>query len=404
MYVRDAQGLAELIESLGDAPLIAVDTEFMRERTYYAKLCLVQVATDDLAAIVDPLEGFDLSPLWRRLADECSVKILHAGSQDLEIISRLSGNAPAPVFDTQIAATLAGFPQQVGYAALVRDVLGVTVDKGDTYTDWSRRPLTGTQREYALNDVRFLPEVYRRLKTRLDEAGRMGWLAADFARLADSATYDVQPEEQWRRLKRVSSLNRRQLGVARELAAWREREAQRRDIPKRWVLGDETVVEIARRSPKNVQALADVRGVTDKLPKGSYESVLAAVRRGVEVPEDELPSLSRRKRLASDIEGAVDLMAALVRVRAKESDIAVPLLASRDELERLAAGEREESELLQGWRRAIIGDDLTALLDGRLSVRIEGGALVIEPRPEVERDSLVPASSDDDETPREEAR
>ncbi len=227
----------------------------MRERTYFARLCLIQLASDDVAAIVDPLAIDDLSPLKELLTDPKVVKMFHAGSQDLEIFYRLFGVATAPVFDSQVAATLAGFPQQVGYGALVKEVMGVTLDKGDTYTDWAKRPLSDTQVEYALNDVRYLPEIRRRLLSEMEREGRIDWLAADFSRLEDPATYEVVPRELWRRVKRVSSLNRRQLAVAREVAAWREDEAQRRDVPKRWVVGDESIIEIARRAPKTADEL-----------------------------------------------------------------------------------------------------------------------------------------------------
>ena len=379
MYVTDTQTLVKLVEQLRTAPAVGVDTEFMRERTYYARLCLIQVASDDVAAIIDPLVIDDLSPLADLVADPAVVKIFHAGSQDLEIFYRLLGIATTPVFDTQVAATLAGFPQQVGYAALIKEMLGVQLDKGDTYTDWAKRPLSDTQVEYALNDVRYLPEVYRRLVTELDREGRSGWLAADFGRMQDPATYEVAPEEQWRRVKRISSLNRRQLALAREVAAWREIEAQRRDVPKRWVIGDESIVEIARRAPHTDAELAAVRGVPDKVSRSAQKGILEAVTRGLAVEEADLPSIAKRRRVQGDVDGAVDLMIALVRVRAREHGVAMPLLASRDDLERLAGGEREASPLLEGWRRSMVGDELVRLLDGSVAMRLVDGVLVIEP-------------------------
>jgi ribonuclease D len=351
----------------------------MRERTYYARLCLIQLGSDDIAAIVDPLVIEDLSPLRDLMLDPNVVKVFHAGSQDLEIFFRLLGEATAPVFDSQVAATLAGFPQQVGYGALVKEMMGVTLDKGDTYTDWARRPLSETQVEYALNDVRYLPEMYRRLVSELEREGRLSWLSADFDRMEDPATYACPPLEQWRRVKRISSLNRRQLAVAREVTAWREIEAQRRDVPKRWVLGDESIVEIARRAPKTNEELAGIRGVSDKIGRGAQKGVLQAVLAGVAVLDSDLPIIAKRRRVQGDVDGAVDLMIALVRTRAREHGVAMPLLASRDDLERLAGGEREASPLLEGWRRTMVGDELVALLDGTLAMRLSEGNLVIEP-------------------------
>ncbi len=378
MFVTDQSALRELVDRLRGTSPLGIDTEFMREKTYFARLCLIQLATVDLAAIVDPLAVQDLSPLCELLTDTETVKVLHAGSQDLEILFRLCGRTVSPIFDTQVAATLAGFPQQVGYGALVADLLGVALTKGDAYTDWSRRPLTDAQVEYALNDVRFLPEVYERLMDRLTADGRLEWLAADFARMEDPSAYTVVPEEQWRRLKRVSSLNRRQLAIAREVAAWREREAQRRDVPKRWVLGDESLVEIARRAPTTEDGLRGIRGVADKLGSPAVSSLLDAVGRGLAVPEDALPCLPKRRRPIGDVDAAVDLMAALVRKRARENAVAMPLLASRDDLERLAAGERDGHPLLEGWRHRMVGCELVELLDGRIRLSLNDGELVLE--------------------------
>jgi ribonuclease D len=378
VYVTDTQGLAELVKKLRKAHVVAIDTEFMRERTYFARLCLIQLASDDVAAIVDPLAIDDLSALGALMTDPKVVKVFHAGSQDLEIFFRLLGKATAPVFDSQVAATLAGFPQQVGYGALVKEMLGVSLDKGDTYTDWARRPLSDTQVEYALNDVRYLPEMYRRLTSELERESRLGWLAADFTRMEDPTTYACLPEEQWRRVKRVSSLNRRGLAVAREVAAWREVEAQRRDVPKRWVIGDESIVEIARRAPRTAADLAGIRGVSDKIGRGAQKGVLEAVERGLATPDSELPTIAKRRRVQGDVDGAVDLMIALVRARAREHGVAMPLLASRDDLARLAGGERDASPLLEGWRRTMVGDELIALLDGTLRMRLDDGNLVIE--------------------------
>ncbi len=378
MYVTDTATLRDLVAQLRNAPAVAIDTEFMRERTYYAKLCLIQLGTDDIHAIVDPLAFDDLSPLCELLVDPSVVKIFHAGSQDLEIFHRLCGCATAPVFDSQIAATLAGFQQQVGYGALVKELLGVTLDKGDTYTDWARRPLSDTQVEYALNDVRYLPEIHRRLCDELTREGRIPWLQADFARLEDPATYDPAPEDQWRRVKRISSLNRRQLAVAREVAAWRENEAQRRDVPKRWILGDESIVEIARRAPATAADVSAIRGVADKAGKGACRGIAEAVARGLAVSDDALPSLTKKRRPQGDVDAAVDLMVAIVRMRAREHGVAMPLLASREDLERLAGGEREASALLEGWRRKMVGEELVRLLDGELSLRLAEASLVIE--------------------------
>jgi ribonuclease D len=378
VYLHDTAELRALLDRARAHGRISLDTEFMREKTYWAKLCLIQIAVADECAILDPLEMADISPLLEVLADPSVLKIVHAGSQDLEIFFRLSGQAAGPVFDTQIAATVAGFPTQVGYARLMKDLFDVDLDKSDTFTDWARRPLTPAQIEYALNDVRYLDNAFLKLSERLERDGRSSWLADDLARLSDPKVYTVEPEEQFRRLKRISSLPRRTLGVLQKVTAWREREAMRRDLPRRWVVGDETLVEVARRRPADAASLADIRGLNPRALGDGGAGMLAAVREGVATPEELLPRIDRKPRAIVDVEGVVELMGALVRVRASENGIAVPLLATRGDLERLASGEREDSQLLGGWRRAIVGDDLVALIDGLLTLRVADGKIVVE--------------------------
>ena len=367
MYLHDTAELRALTDRARAHGRIALDTEFMREKTYWAKLCLVQIAVGEESAIVDPLEMKDLSPLLEVLADDSVLKIVHAGSQDLEIFYRLAGCAAGPVFDTQ-----------VGYARLMKDLFDVDIDKSDTFTDWARSPLTPAQIEYALNDVRYLDAAYLELASRLERDGRAPWLADDLARLSDPRTYAIEPEQQFRRLKRISSLSRRQLGVLQHVAAWREREAMRRDLPRRWVVGDETLVEVARRRPTDTAALADIRGLNPRGLGDGGAGLIAAVREGIATPEDDLPRIERKPRAIVDVEGVVELMGALVRVRASEHGIAVPLLATRGDLERLASGEREDCPLLAGWRRAIVGDDLVALADGMLALRVCDGKIAVD--------------------------
>lgn len=378
MYLHDTAELRAVVERARAHGRIAIDTEFMREKTYWAKLCLIQLAVGDECVILDPLQISDMGPLLDVIADESVLKVLHAGSQDLEIFYRIAGHAASPVFDTQIAATVAGFPSQVGYARLVKDLFDVDIDKSDTFTDWARRPLTPAQIEYALNDVRYLDAAYLELTARLERDGRTAWLAGDLKGLSDPANYEIRPEEQFRRIKRVASLSRRQLGVLQQVTAWREREAMRRDLPRRWVLSDETLTEVARRKPTTPAALADIRGLNPRSLGDGGKSLLEAVRAGVDLADDQLPRIERKQRAIVDVEGVVELMGALVRVRASEHGIAVPLLATRADLERLASGEREGSPLLTGWRRSIVGDDLVLLVDGMLALSVADGRIAVE--------------------------
>jgi ribonuclease D len=377
VYVRDDAALRALAESMRGADAIAIDTEFMREKTYYARLCLIQVATDDIVAAIDPFAVKDLGPLFELMRDERCVKVFHAGSQDLEIFYRLMGEVPAPVFDTQVAATLTGLPTQVGYQQLIRSLVGVELDKAHSFTDWARRPLSEDQVEYALDDVRYLTRAYRTLCEVLDRGGRLGWLAEDFARMADPATYDVVPGEQFLRVKRASVLDRRSLAVLREVAAWREREAQERDIPRRWLVSDESLIEIARRAPGDRTALLAVRGLNEQVVRRSGEDILEAVKRGRSLPEDDLPKTEKRKRLHGEVEELADLMSALVRLRAKEHDVAPTLLATRDDLERFAGGERDGSPLASGWRHTLVGSELEALLNGEIALSVGKGRVTV---------------------------
>jgi len=378
LFIRNNHDFSALADAARQTGVLALDTEFMSGKTYYTKLCLLQVSAGDISAIIDPLEEIDLSPLVELLLDEGIVKVLHAAYQDIELMTRLCGRPPVPVFDTQVAATLAGFQSQIGYSRLLEELLDVRIDKSESYTDWSRRPLTAKQVEYALNDVIHLKPMYEKLRKRLEHDGRMEWLADDFALLSDPATFASVPEEQFRRVKRASTLNRRQLGILQSITAWRERDAQRRDLPRQWIIKDESLLEIARRKPTDVTALADIRGLDPRSLGDRGAGLLAAVSRGIALPEAELPRIERRQHATMDIEGVVKLMGALVRLRSTEHRVAAPLLASQSDLEQLASGDEEECALLRGWRKGLIGEDLQRLLDGRLSLRIRDGEVVAE--------------------------
>lgn len=379
MLIAASSDLAEFIGRIRGSDVLAVDAEFMRERTYYPRLCLLQLATDEEAVAVDALSAADLGLLAPVMLDPHVTKVFHAGTQDIEILHRVLGTPPAPVFDTQVAATLAGFGSQVSYQDLVSSVLGVRLDKGQRFTDWSARPLSEAQVGYALDDVRHLPRLYREMRARLERAGRLGWLAEEFERMADPATYEVDPGEQFKRVKRAASLKGQQLAVLREVAAWREREAQKRDVPKRWLAADETLVEIARRAPRSQDELTGIRGMSDQVLRRHGRDILAAVERGLAVPRHEWPLLPAKARTDVKAE-VVDLMAAVVRVRAREHGVAPALLASRDDLEAFAQGDAKSS-LASGWRHAMVGADLEGLLRGEVVLGVERGTVRMLPAP-----------------------
>ena len=288
---------------------------------------------------------------------------------------------PEPLFDTQVAATLLGHTQQIGNGALDHSVCGVNLKKVDSYTDWSRRPLSDSQLEYAADDVVYLPGIYREMCAMLDARGRREWLAPDFAELSDPARYEADPRQRFRRLKRVSSLSRRQLSAAREVAAWREEEAARRDVPRKWVITDEQIVEACKREARSIDELFMVRGMREKLPTRDARTVAALLRKGLDEPQDRWPVLDRASKSEPNVDAQLDLMEAVVRLRARENGIAMQTLASRDDLARLARGYTEEVDVLRGWRRAMVGEELLDLLAGRLALSLGEEGLRVTPVP-----------------------
>lgn len=377
MYIANQDELDSFAARAKQSSVLAIDTEFLREKTYYARLCLLQMATDDETAIVDPFEVDDLSVLAPLLEDESIVKLFHAGGQDLEILYREMGILPKPIFDTQIAAALLGHTQQIGYAALVYSECGVQLKKIDSFTDWSRRPLSQSQLSYAAEDVIYLPKLYASMHAALEEKGRLHWLDQDFEALSDPSRYEVNERERYRRLKRVSQLSRKQLSAAREVASWREVEAQRRDVPRKWIVTDEQIVEACKREARTIDELFMVRGLSDRLGTKDARSVVALIAKGLDAPKETWPETDRTSKNERNVDAELDLMTALVRLRAKENGVAFPTLASHDDLARVARGYTDGIDLLRGWRRALVGKELLDLLAGNIALSLEKGGLKV---------------------------
>lgn len=380
MYIANQEALEAFVERARCSSVLAIDTEFLREKTYYAKLCLLQMATDDEVAIVDPFAVRDLTPIACLLEDEGIVKLFHAGGQDLEIIYREIGVLPRPIFDTQIAAALLGHTQQIGYGALVNSLCGVSLKKSDSFTDWSRRPLQDSQLDYAADDVLYLPEVYRTMVERLEEKGRLAWLRNDFEELSNPARYEEDPRLRYKRLKRVNQLSRRQMSAARELAAWREVEAQHRDVPRKWILTDEQIVEACRRDPRSIDDLFMVRGIKERVTTRDARAIVSIMAKGMALPESEWPELDRAAKNEPNVDAEIDLMNALVRLRARENDIAMQTLASHGDLAMVARGYTEGVDVLKGWRRAIVGEELLDLLAGKITLSLGPDGLEVARR------------------------
>ncbi|MDR2957884.1 MAG: ribonuclease D [Coriobacteriales bacterium] len=376
--INDIESLMLGISRLTNSTILAVDTEFMREKTFMAQLCLLQLATEDDELLIDPLSGVDLSSLVDVLCDPGIVKVLHAGSQDLEILFHVLGQPVTPVFDTQIAAALLGLPQQISLAALVRHYTGVDIKKSDTFSDWSVRPLRPAQLRYALEDVRYLPLIYASMLTELDSLGRLNWLDEEFKALSDPGRYQDSPDKLWQRLKGTSGFSRRQLGILQQLALWRDMTARKRDIPRKWVITDEQLVDIVRRNPKTIEELYQTRGLSERLSRRVAQQVINEVDSGRQMPDNELPERLRKPVIDQDVTASLDLMQALVHLRANEQHIASNILAHNSELQALALGQRHGLEVLQGWRLELIGNELIELLDGRISLSLEQGKLKVD--------------------------
>ncbi|WP_347303589.1 ribonuclease D [Croceibacterium sp. TMG7-5b_MA50] len=375
--ITDTQALADLCDRLAQSDFVAVDTEFMRENTYYPLLCLVQIGNEEEAAAIDPLApGIDLAPLLELLTNnEDVLKVFHAGGQDVEIIYNLTGRTPHPIFDTQIAMMAISQSEQIGYANLVEAWLSKTIDKGARFTDWSRRPLTERQIEYAIGDVTYLAKIFPRILKKLVKTGRGQWLDAEMERLADPANYANDLDTAWHRI-RPPGRSAAVLGRLKALAAWREKEAQGKDIPRGRIMRDETLADLASHPPRKQEELAKVRGLSQAWRDNDIGRRLMKVLESAEdLPADEMPDRPQRGP-ALGKEGALvaDLLKLLLKIRSREIDVASRLLTRSDELEQLAAGVRK-LPVLEGWRYDTFGRDALDLVEGKLAFAVENGRL-----------------------------
>ncbi len=372
-FITGSAELAALCARLAEEPFVTVDTEFMREKTYYPELCLVQLAGAADVAVVDAqAKGLDLAPLGVLLAKPEVVKVFHACRQDVEIFLLMFGTVPANLFDTQVAAMVAGFGDQVGYDSLVSSLTGGAIDKAHRFSDWSARPLTKAQVDYAAADVTHLRTVYEKLTGRLAADGRLEWVQEEMAALADENTYRVDPARAWERL-RLRTGNRRQLALVQAMAAWREREAQRINIPRQRLLKDEQIPEIAALAPDDAEALTRARGISAGFANGkSGISLLAAIAAAKAIPEAELPRPERQRESQRASPALVSLLKVLLNARAEQNNVAARLVASSDEIEALALDDGADNPALQGWRREMFGHDALRLIKGEIALSAQG--------------------------------
>jgi len=373
VLITKSQDVAQFCSEVSDAEYIAVDTEFVREKTYWPILCLIQIATPDQAVAIDPLaNGIDLQPVYDLMTNTSVLKVFHSASQDMQVMFNASGNMIEPVFDTQIAAMVSGYGDQPAYATLVERIVGVTIDKRSQMTDWSRRPLTDNQVEYAIGDVTHLIHVYNKLTEKLNGSGRSNWAQEEMSHLRDRKLYDLDPRELWRRV-RLRRPTRRALAVLREITEWREVSAQRRDIPRGWVCKDEALAEIALNTPRTPSALERVRGINERFAHGrDGNALLDAVQVGLELPDDECPESEKGRMPLRGHETLVALLQALLKLRCDENGIAAQLVANRKELDRIATEVEPDVRTLAGWRREIYGNDALALKRGEIALTADG--------------------------------
>jgi ribonuclease D len=371
--ITTTDDLAAFIDRIRDAEYVTVDTEFMREKTYYPQLCLVQVAGPNDAAAIDPLApGIDLQPLFTLMDDPKVLKVFHAARQDLEIFYHLTGKIPTPLFDTQVAAMVCGFGDSVGYETLITKLTPARIDKSSRFTDWSQRPLTDRQLTYALSDVTHLRPAYEKIRAKLARTGRAEWLTDEMAILTEPATYRTEPEDAWKRLK-VRTEKPRFLAILKEVAAWREREAQRKDLPRNRVLRDEALVEIAAHAPTNADDLGRTRGLGSGMAQGRYGTeILAAVQTALAIPDANLPRPDPRPEPPPGIAPIVELLRVLLKMVCDDNEVASRLVANSADLEAIAGNDDADVTALKGWRRDLFGEAALKLKRGKLALAITG--------------------------------
>lgn len=378
--ITKTSDLETLCKALTKEPYFAIDTEFIREKTYYPILCLIQVANNDVEAIIDPLaDGISLDPLFALLQNEKILKVFHGGRQDVEIFYHLSGKIPTPMFDTQVAGMVVGFGDQVGYESLIKKTLDIQIDKGSRFTDWAQRPLSDKQLAYAMADVTHLRLAYQHIVETMEERGRSQWVMEEMAILTAPETYHNTPEDSWKRIK-INTRKRKALGILKEIAAWRERAAQSEDVPRGRILKDNALTEIALHPPKTVDDLRKIRSVHPSFfEKKRAEALLGAVKAGRNLPDHELPEKEKVKPLPPSIGPVVEMLRVLLRIKCEKHHVAPKLLATTSDLEQIAAyGENAKVDAMKGWRYELFGEKALQMKAGKLGFIIENNQIEIK--------------------------
>lgn len=376
--ITTQDALNAFCEAADNKPFICVDTEFMRESTFYSILCLIQAATDDDEVIIDPLaDGLDLAPFNALLMNADIIKVLHAARQDMEIFYQMCGAVPKNIFDTQIAAMALGFGDSAGYGALVKGRLDINLDKGARFTDWSRRPLSEKQLNYALADVTHLRDLYPDMVAELEDKGRLKWVLEEMAPQMEEKLYTFEPENAWERLK-VRNPKKHYLAALKAAAAWRERQAIEKDIPRRRVLKDDAMYDLAQQKPKDIAALGRLRGIPRGFEKSrSAKDLVESINAAIANADDYAPKLPKVQHMPPNLGPTIEMLKTLLRLRTEYVDIAPRMVANNADIEKLAAfGPKADVAALKGWRKEIFGDDALKMLDGKIGLRLEGREVV----------------------------
>ena len=379
IYIKQQQELVELSAQLATYSWLALDTEFQRESTYYPQLCLLQVATPDLVACIDPFAVEDLQPFLEVLFRNDIIKVFHACSQDLEIFYHQWQKIPAPIFDTQVAAPLLGFPEQIGYANLVEKVLGQTLNKSQTRTDWSKRPLSKQQIQYAEDDVRFLVKLYEAMHQSLENQNRLQWLQADFAALSKVSKYKTEPDKMWLKVKGVQRLKGKTLAIVQALAAWRETSAQKADVPRNRILRDEALIDLARLDPHSREELADLRSISAGTQRRHGDDLLALLKTARQQTADAFPKFLKTKSLSPEQENLVDLLTTVVSLQATKENLNPNSILTRKKLGLLVTG-TPLTELISGWQYQLVSEVLEKVLAGDLALAVNNRAVTLTTR------------------------
>ncbi|MDH5393281.1 MAG: ribonuclease D [Gammaproteobacteria bacterium] len=375
--VSTQQELLQCCKALAGSTFLAVDTEFLREKTYYSKLALIQVANESLTFIIDPLELDSLDTFFELINNTHITKVLHSASQDYEIFYNLQGELPKPIFDTQVAASLLGYGEQIGYANLVKNLLDVDVDKSQTRTDWTRRPLNQKQLSYAATDVIYLAQIYPIMQNRLKELNRTDWLTDDFQQLTDTNRYQVDQRAMWKKIKTANRLPAQKLSIVQELADWRETLAIKRNIPRKRAMTDDVIVDIANQQPGTIAELKEIRQINARLSDKELQQLLNCVQTGITKPESEWPRFARKHSPSTEQSAIVDILSAIVQLKAAENNISPAFICNKKDLVSLVCGSTENA-LYQGWRKILVGNTIKQFLAGDLRLHIDNNRAVLD--------------------------